>query len=160
MTTQPFDPAKATPASRAFAEALFEAFPHLKVRAELYAERESGPFELRLTLPSPTGAPERAVKLWVEEEVPGLAFGPGWHTHADAWPDESLVELLRAILGDRFVLCFDVGGDADSAPGVIDLRNPRALADELAAPGSPGRLRLVSWSGAADAVAGPEAPCP
>jgi hypothetical protein len=67
MTTQPFDAAKATPASRAFAEALFEAFPHLKPRAELYAEHASGPFELRLTVPSPTGAPERSVKLWVEE---------------------------------------------------------------------------------------------
>ena len=148
-----------TPASRAFAEELFAAFPQLKARAELYPEKETGSLELTLTLPSPTGSQERDVKIWVENGVPSLAFGQGWHTHADvwaAWPGESLVELLRAILNDRFVLCFDVDGESNSAPGVVDLRNPTALADELTSRGSPGRLRLCSWSGTADAEVGLE----
>ncbi|NMO21121.1 hypothetical protein HPC49_28890 [Pyxidicoccus fallax] len=149
----------ATPASRVFAEQLFAAFPSLRTRAELFAEREDGPFELTLTLPSPTGTRERDVRVWVEQGVPSLAFGPGWHTHADtwaAWPGESLVDLLRAILEDRFVLSFDVDATPDATPGVIDLRNPTALEDELTAWSAPGRLRLASWGGTADAEVGLE----
>ncbi len=93
------------------------------------------------------------------DDEPSLGFGP-WHTHATVWAhfaepreqDEALVELLVAILEDRFVIWVEVGGPHDGkAVGVIDLREPTAIADALTEPGSSGHVRLLSWSGTKDA---------
>lgn len=44
----------------------------------------------------------------------------------------------------------DVGGEHDGSVVLLDLRDPEALADELTAPWSSGRARILTWSGRGD----------
>ena len=142
--------------SRSMAHAIATRRPDLTSSMEAEPEH---PSRLRLLVPSPTGDSSRDVLIWMCDDEPSLGFGP-WHTHATVWAhfaepreqDEALVELLVAILEDRFVIQVDVGGPHDgTAVGVIDLREPNAIADALTEPGSTGHVRLLSWSGTKDA---------
>lgn len=149
--------AELTPASRAFAERLLRACPQLRWHARIPESEEPVPRELLLELPSPTGDAERAVLVWMEREVPSVAFG-SWHTHADLWGpdgDGEVIALLCAIVTDRFVLTYEVEGVWSHARA-LDLRDPQALAEALTQRHAPERLRLVSWAGTADAELGPE----
>ncbi|MCZ7686147.1 MAG: hypothetical protein M5U28_48265 [Sandaracinaceae bacterium] len=64
------------------------------------------------------------------------------------------MEVALAIARDELVLVRDVGAGDDGPLGVLDLREPDALLDELTSRGSPGRVRIESWSGAADREVG------
>jgi hypothetical protein len=146
-----------TPASRAFAERLLRACPQVRWHARVPASDEPPPRELLLALPSPTGDASRDVTLWMERGVSSLGFG-AWHTHADLWTGDGngeLIALLQAIVAGRFVLAYDVAG-ARRRPDALDLRDPEALAEALTQRYAPGRLRLVSWAGTADAEVGLE----
>jgi hypothetical protein len=150
------DPSKLSPASRRFAERLLTSLPRLAPHAFMEPGRERPDvFELLVEVPSPTGDPARTLVLWMDGGEPSLAFGP-WHTHAGLFHevqgdhDEALLETAAAILSDRFVLCFDVGGAHDGHAGVLDLRDENALAEELTSASSPGTVDLRSWGGTAD----------
>lgn len=154
-----WDPDRAAPASRAFAERLFARFPELHDAAVL--ERRSGETDWLLLVEqaSPNPAEPDGLIVWMEDHglTPSLAFGR-WHTHADVCgggrPDgdgaTGLLDLLGAILGDELVLCETVGGRSEVFPSLIDPTDIGALADEVTDPAGMGRVRLLSWSGAAD----------
>jgi hypothetical protein len=77
-----------------------------------------------------------------------VGFGD-WHTHATVWGND-IIDLVKAILSDQFVLTYDVGGDYPGHCGVIDLRTPDALVEALTGKYSPGRVKIRTWSGAGD----------
>src|SRR5579884_1741602 len=125
-----------------------------------FARMESKPdrpeqFELIVEAPSPTGDPNRTLVVWMEDGEPSLGFGD-WHTHAGLFGEirgagcDGLLATARAIYSDQFVLCYQVCGEDDEHCGVIDLRDPDALADELTSKGASGALDLRSWGGSAD----------
>lgn len=121
-------------------------------------------YDLVVDVPSPIGDPSRGLQIWVDDDQLSVGFGE-WHTHASLWRHEArhgdertaLLDLLAAIVADQFVLTTDVGGEHDGDWGVLDLREPDALLESLTSPiYAPPRLRLRSWTGAADAEVGPE----
>lgn len=145
--TLPFDPGALAPALRRLAERTFEAVPELKVDAVIVRRESATP---SVEIDSPTADPSRRLVIWMDDgDEPSVGFGD-WHTHASVWTHEDVIELIAAIVTDRFVLAEDVGGEFDGHRGVVDLRVPDALADELTGPHSSGRVRLLTWSGRGD----------
>ena len=145
-----------SPFSAWFATHLFEALPELRKYAFMEGESNpSGPFELLVEATSPTGDSERTLFLWIEKGEPSVAFG-AWHTHSGLTTEvqneafEKFIDLIRAILVDSFVLCYDVGGEYDGHCGVLDLRDAEALTEEITSKDSPGKVNIRSWSGSAD----------
>ncbi len=62
----------------------------------------------------------------------------------------ALIGLLTAILTDQFVLFVDLEGGSPGFEGVLDLREPDALLEQLTGRSAPLRIRLRSWGGTAD----------
>ena len=143
--------------SRALAVALFSAHPELRSMAQMTPGDERDGLSLLVEIPSPTGDPDRAAAIWLDESVPSIDFGD-WHSHGDVLAESgssesqisSVIELLGAIMRDEFVLISDVGGEFHGHTSVLDLRDPNALEDELTSPYSPGHVQIRSWSGARD----------
>jgi hypothetical protein len=135
---------------------LFEAIPQIAQHASMEINRDRPEeFELLVEVPSPTGDPQRKLVIWMEGGEPSLGFG-AWHTHAGLFGEikgagcEGLIDTAAAILSDKFVLCYDIGGEHDGHCGVLDLRDEEALAEELTSKYSPGEVNLRSWGGSAD----------
>ncbi len=149
--------------SRFFAERLFRRLPQLEEHAYM-VRRPSGELSLGASLASPTGDPDRALGIWMNEGVePSVTFG-WWHTHAGlevADPDDEtdpaaqadcIIALVEGILADLVVQVSPV--EKQHKPGweygyAVDLREPdlwrAALLREY-----PGRVRVATWSGKGD----------
>lgn len=92
-----------------------------------------------------------------------MAFG-GWHTHASVWAAEpcegseshDFLDLVAGIFSGRFIGCQDVGGMAPSSGTILDLAVDDAVLEELTDKYSPGRVRLLSWTGKCDGTVGLE----
>jgi hypothetical protein len=149
------DLGKLSASSREFGARLFAAIPQLVQHASMESAGRPETFELSVEVPSPTGDPQRKLVIWMEDGEPSLGFGP-WHTHCCLFGDvqgagcDGLIDVVGAILADKFVLCCDVGGEHDGHCRVLDLRDADALADEVTSQYSPGTVSLRSWGGSAD----------
>lgn len=150
--TFPLELAKLSPASRQFATRLFTAVPQAEPCSRMEGRAHA---DLLVEIPSPTGDPDRRLSIWMEGgDEPSVGFGE-WHTHDGLWPgDDAMVELVKAILADQFVLTHDVGGTHPGSCEGLDLRDPNALVEELTSRHSPGRVRLRTWSGRGDREVG------
>lgn len=142
--------------SQRLSKAIFSSLPDLRPYAATIQAHETDGLSLDLVIPSPTGDQERRIVVWVDESLsPSVGFGPN-HIHEDS--DErglaSVVDLVRAILGDKLIIIQDIGGDYPGHSSWIDFRIPEALEEELTSRYSPGRALLKSWSGQADREVG------
>ncbi len=153
-----YDESRTTRESQLFAADLFQRYPEFRQYAAMEPVQGSEMWSLVVTIPAPSGDPKAGLTLWVDNGIePSLEFGD-WHTHAnlwtidaeDKWQNMEILDLVKAILGDRIILCEDVGGTSDGYPTIIDLAVKDALLDELTSKYSPGRARLRSWSGHLD----------
>jgi hypothetical protein len=124
----------------------------------LMEERTDGSWSILVTIPSPTGDRRRCLAIWLDENlVPSLEFG-GWHTHADLWdadPDVGLRRMLDYLgrITDGEVVLAALPTIGDGMPcRVVDLLDRQEILDELTAPTIPTDMKLLSWSGAEDAV--------
>lgn len=148
--------------SSLFAVRLFEHLPALESYATMVKSVNEETFDLFLEMSSPTGDEDRNLTIWIDEsDEPSVGFGT-WHTHASVWqvgtdhPDDidAIIDLVGAILNDEFVLIKDVGGEYDGHTGIIDLRQKDSLAEELTSRYSPGKVKVLSWTGARDSEIG------
>lgn len=149
-----------TQVSAAFARQLLDRMPEFERHCAVETLAGVEGRHLLVRIPSPAG-PDRDITIWMcGGTEPSLSFGKdGWHTHnthfrelrEDVWEEESLLDLLEAILRDDVVLCRDLGGDVARDWCVLDLRNPDAIEVELTDPyGTSERIRLMSFSGKTD----------
>lgn len=128
-------------------------------RANMLMEsRADGSWSLLIVIPSPTGDRRRRVAIWLDDNsVPSLEFG-GWHTHADLWDTDPEVGLRRMLdylerITDGEVVLAALPTVGDEMPcRVLDLADREEILDELTAPTIPPDMKLLSWSGAEDAV--------
>jgi hypothetical protein len=137
------------------------AFAHhpAAARANMLMEKRSdGSWSLLITIPSPTGDRRRRLAIWLDENsVPSLEFG-GWHSHADLWDADPEVGLCRMLdylerITDGEVVLAALPTIGDGMPyRVLDLTDRQEILDELTAPTIPTDMKLLSWSGAEDAV--------
>jgi hypothetical protein len=126
---------------------------------------ESDDFDLLVKIPSPTQDSKREMVIWMDRDEPSVAFGE-WHTHSTVWvveagsdnETEALLELIHAVMKDEFVFIYDVVGEHDGHWGVVNLRDPSALAEELTNRHSPGRVIIKTWTGSGDHEVGLEDP--
>ena len=162
--TSPYDAALVTPPSRRFAEQLFARFPDLRHHARMGRAKPEEPWRLVVPVPPPSGDACLELVVWVDEvEEPSVAFG-SWHTHESCWAagdgsgesEDTILDLVAAIMSDRVVLCDDVGREAADHATIVDLSQPDALLEELTSPYGSGRVHLRSWSGQVDRVVGLE----
>ncbi len=130
-----------------------------RARANLLMERlPAETWSVIGVIPSPTGDPRRPISIWLDENrVPTLEFG-AWHSHADLWdpdPDVGLsrmLDYLERITNGEIVLA-ELPTVGDGLPfRVLDLSDREEVVDELTSPNSSGQMKLLSWSGAEDAV--------
>lgn len=138
--------------------AAFADHPAARCANMLMEERTDGSWSLLVTIPSPTGDRRRRVAIWLDENhVPTLEFG-GWHSHADLWhadPDVGLRRMLDYLerITDGEVVLAALPTVADGMPyRVLDLMDREEILDELTAPTIPTDMKLLSWSGAEDAI--------
>jgi len=157
--TEHFDIDALTDLSKEFARRFLARFPALVSACSSESIEGIPGRHLRIHVDSPAG-PDRNVTIWMNGgDEPSLGFGTGgWHTHDDytrevepgLCRDESLLDLLQAILEDQFV----VFEEPDAAPrpfcSVLDLRNPNALLEELTSPHCSKRVRIKTFTGRND----------
>jgi hypothetical protein len=148
----PLDEERLRPESRDFARRLFDALPALRRHAVMEGGDE---YSLLVEVESPIGDAERRLTISVEGRTPSVFFGE-WHTHSDWWPSgvDDIVRLVEAILNDRFVIIVNLGGPDDGMKGVVDLRDPDALLEELTDGRSSGHVRILTFTGKGDRVFG------
>jgi hypothetical protein len=128
-------------------------------RANLLMEKGAdGIWSLLIKIPSPTGDRRRLLSIWLDENrVPSLEFG-GWHSHADLWDSDPGVGLQRMLdylerITDGEIVLAALPTVADGMPfRVLDVMDRQEVLDELTAPTADGQMKLLSWSGAEDAV--------
>jgi hypothetical protein len=155
--TAEFDAAKLDESSRRVLAA-FENHPHRHSANILMEHLPDGTWSLVCEIPSPTTDRRRAISIWLDEKrVPSLEFG-AWHTHADLWdsnPELSLRRMLnyleRIIKGEIVLAESPTVGDGMPFR-VIDRSDREELLEELTSPLVSRQMRLLSWSGAEDAV--------
>jgi hypothetical protein len=138
--------------------AAFKDHPAARVANLLMEKRTDGSWSLLVTIPSPTGDRRRRLRIWLDENsVPSLEFG-GWHSHADLWDPDQDVALRRMLdylerITDGQIVLAEVPTIADGMPyRVVDLLDRQEILDELTSPTIPTDMKLLSWSGAEDAV--------
>jgi hypothetical protein len=151
-----------TDESQVFARQFFARFPELRAYATMERDVGRERWSLVVKVPALSGDPDAHLVVWVEDRgEPSVAFG-GWHTHASVWaakPRESsqphdLLDLVAGIFSERFIGCQDVGGTAPGSATILDLAVEDAVLDELTSRYSPGRVRLLSWTGRCDGIIG------
>ena len=155
--TAEFDATKLDESSRRVLAA-FENYPRRHSANILMEHLPDGTWSLVCEFPSPTTDRRRAISIWLDEKrVPSLEFG-AWHTHADLWdsnPELSLRRMLnyleRIIKGEIVLAESPTVGDGMPFR-VIDRSDREELLEELTSPLVSRQMRLLSWSGAEDAV--------
>ena len=157
--TAPLDIDQLTDLSREFARQFLARFPALASSCSSEAIEGVPGQHLRILIDSPAGS-DRNVTIWMESgDEPSLAFGTGgWHTHNEhtrevehgLYREETLLDLLQAILGDEFVVFEEPDAKPRPFSSVLDLRGPNALLDELTSPHCSKRVRLKSFTGRSD----------
>ena len=154
----PLEEERLSDISRNLTANLFDRLPDLRFSASMVAEQNDEKFDLVIDLASPTGDDKRKLRIWVDETgEPSIGFGD-WHTHENVLTADSqirnnnsdLIDLIEAIITDNFVLIQDIGGKHDGFLGVLDLKSEGAIEEELTSKYSPGRIRIISWSGNGD----------
>lgn len=157
--TRPLDIGELTEASREFAVGFLGRFPglHASCSAETIAGVPGRHLLIRIV--SPAGE-DRNVTIWMEGgDEPSLAFGSGgWHTHDDftrqlgpnLYQDESLFDLLEAILDDQFVVFEEPDAEPRPFRSVLDLRAPNAVIEEITNPHCSDRFLIKTFSGRGD----------
>jgi hypothetical protein len=155
--TAELDASKLDEASRRVLAALTD-HPAAGRAKVLMEKRTDGSWSLLVTIPSPTGDRRRRLAIWLDENsIPSLEFG-GWHSHADLWdrdPDVGLRRMLDYLerITDGEIVLAEFPTVADGMPyRVVDLLDRHEILDELTAPTIPSDMKLLSWSGAEDAV--------
>ena len=146
-------------ASREFARLLLDRLPDVRQSCSIESIEGLPGLHLFVRVRSPAG-PDRDVVIWMEEgDEPSLGFGEhGWHTHEtntkrvgpNEYRDESLIDLLDAIMLDQFVLFEEPGADPVPFGSVLDLRDPDDLLEELTSPYSGERLCIKTFTGDGD----------
>jgi len=105
-----------------------------------------------LDLLPPNG--DKTLRLWVwvdEYPSPSLAFGPSHrHEAADTEGYAKIVEGLRNIFADEWVVIHDVGSEYPGYGRWLDLTQSDALADYLTDRYSPDAVDIKSWTGRRD----------
>lgn len=145
----PFDLDELTDVSRDFARRFLARFPALSSSCSVETFAGVPGKHLRIHIDSPAGS-DRDVTIWMLNGTePSLGFG-NWHTHEDLHCEESLLDLLDAILRDQFVVCEDPDATPQPFSDVLDLREPDALLEELTWPRRGNRVRLATFSGRGD----------
>ncbi|HEX3694521.1 MAG TPA: hypothetical protein VH374_03940 [Polyangia bacterium] len=124
----------------------------------LMEKLSDGTWSLVVKIPSPTGDRRRTISLWLDEKrVPSLEFG-AWHSHADLWdpdPDVGLRRMLDYLerITDGEIVLAELPTVGDGMPyRVIDMTDREEILDELTSPDVPPEMKLLSWSGAEDAL--------
>ena len=145
--------------SRDFARLLLARLPDVRPSCSMEAIDGLPGQHLHVRIKSPAGT-DRDVVIWMEGgDEPSLAFGEnGWHTHEthtrqvgpDEYQDESLIDLLDAILRDQFVLFEEPGAEPVPFGSVLDLRDPNALTEELTDPACSEQVRIKTFTGKGD----------
>jgi hypothetical protein len=138
--------------------AALEDHPSRRLANLLMERLPGGTFGLVCKIPSPTGDRRRAISIWLDEKrVPSLEFG-AWHTHADLWDSDPevglrrMLDCLERITKGEIVLA-ESPTVGDGMPfRVIDRSDREELLDELTSPLVSRQMKLLSWSGAEDAV--------
>jgi hypothetical protein len=155
--TAEVEPSKLDESSRRVLAAL--ADHPIRPSANLLMERRSDrSWRLVVRIPSPTGDRRRNLGIWLDDKHgPSLEFG-GWHTHADLWDLDPAVGLRRMLdylqrIANGEIVLAEVPTIGDGMPfRVIDVCDREEILDELTSPLVSGQMRLLSWSGAEDAV--------
>ena len=88
-------------------------YPDLSCKVE-----EKGKNLVGMVIDSPTGNDYLQIALWMCGKDLSVTFGP-WHTHVDhekriseeEYVSETIVDVVRAIIRDEFVVCENVGGE-------------------------------------------------
>jgi hypothetical protein len=130
-----------------------------RARANLLMERlPDETWSVVGVVPSPTGDPRRTISIWLDENrVPTLEFG-AWHSHADLWDPDPGVGLRRMLdylerITDGEIVLAELPTVGDGRPfRILDLSDREEILHELTSPNSSGQMKLLSWSGAEDAV--------
>lgn len=126
-----------------FAKRLFARFP------QWHAHASTGSSSI-VTVPSPTGDPERTLTIWLEEGVPSVEYGD-WHTHADLWVSEDdFLSFIDDIVSDRQL--FLVVSTWAVRWSVLEEPIDEAIDDALTGQSAPDEVRIVSWSGRKDRI--------
>ena len=156
---EPLEIARLAAPSRAFAHQLLHELPQLRASCTMAPIPGLPDLHLVVRVASPVDI-GRSVVLWMESgDEPSLAFGRhGWHVHetysrrttSGTFCDESLIDLLRAILADEVVLFAEDGAEPVPFGSVLDLREPDALLDVLTRPHGSGGIRILTFTGRGD----------
>jgi hypothetical protein len=78
--------------------------------------------------------------------------------HADLWDRDSgiglrrMLDHLKRIMDGGIVLAETPTTEKGRPVRILDLADPEEVLDELTAPGASWQMKLLSWSGAEDAV--------
>lgn len=155
----PLDIDLLTDRSREFARQFMARFPALSSCCSGEAIEGIPGLHLHIHIESPAG-PDRSVTIWMESgDEPSLAFGTGgWHTHNQhtsevepgLYREETLLDLLQAILGDEFVVFEEPDASPMPFSSVLDLRGPNALLEELTSSYCSKRVRIKCFTGRRD----------
>ncbi len=131
---------------------LTREYPDLSYKVE-----ENGKNLVGMVIDSPTGNTCLQIALWMCRKDLSVTFGP-WHTHVnhdkriseDEYVSETIVDVVRAIIRDEFVVCEDIGGEHPGFKSRLDLRYKEAILEEITSDYSPGHIRISSWGGSQD----------
>ena len=157
--TDPFEIDQLTALSRDFARRFLARFPALASSCSSESIEGVSGRHLLIRIDSPAGS-DRNATIWMENgDEPSLAFGTGgWHTHNEytrevepgLYCEESLLDLLEAILEDEFVVFEEPDALPRPFSNTLDLREPTALLDELTSPHCSKRVRIKTFTGRSD----------
>jgi hypothetical protein len=146
----PLDLKRLGEVSRRLACAVFQVFPELAEHAAMVEAVEPDGLSLQVSVESPSGDEDRAMRLFIDKHVgPTLIVGP-CHIHVWDHDYDEFVDLLGAILDDQMVIIEDSGLLHACDAQWLDLREIDALEDFLTDPDHSGRANLRSWTGWGD----------
>ena len=133
-------------------EDVTKEFPDLSFKVT-----ENGGSLIGVVIDSPTGNEYLQIALWMCDKDLSVSFG-SWHTHVEhdkrvseeQYENESIEDVVKAIIRDEFVISEDVGGEYSGHKGGLDLRYEEAILEEITSKYSPGHIRISSWGGTQD----------
>jgi|GEM_PF-4449520 len=156
------NPAKLSPASRAFAEALFRAVPWLKLHARMSVDVEEEPeetpstddfasFELYVDAPSPSQQQAQSLTIWLDESAQTRSFRFAHHVETSD-DDAELIALIKALCEERALVAYNADDPARITSACFTLKHQDEALLELftASESAPQSLRIISWSGELD----------
>ncbi|MBL4635338.1 MAG: hypothetical protein JKY56_15865 [Kofleriaceae bacterium] len=142
--------------SRQFFLALMRWRPEWRQHCRMQESDNGTESDLVVEIPSPTGDSGRNINVWVSNGDLSLSFGP-WHTHGQLilelcdghYEEVGLLDAIRMIVENQLV-CFHEELESGLGGGLLDLRKPDAILEEITDKYSTGRISVRSWDGQAD----------